>query len=110
MTTLTSLPILEQHTTRDPAGWYPDPWYPDPIGSASWLRYWDGFDWTARTALTVIGEDAQPASASPPADTAPPSPPTDTAPPSPAMAESPTGLAAHAEAPVETATATHDWT
>jgi hypothetical protein len=59
MTSSTALPTFAQKITRQPPGWYPDPWYPDPIGCASWLRYWDGFDWTTRTALTVVGDEAE---------------------------------------------------
>jgi hypothetical protein len=77
MTTSTALPTIAQQTTRDPAGWYPDPWYPDPIGSASWLRYWDGTDWTAETALTV-GDDAQQPAPTEPAAEEPPAEPATT--------------------------------
>src|SRR3954454_9384317 len=53
MTTATDLPTLNQQMHGRSAGWYPDPWYPDRMGPASWLRYWDGIEWTATTALTV---------------------------------------------------------
>jgi hypothetical protein len=56
MTTATDFPILDQQMHGRSAGWYPDPWYPDPMGPASWLRYWDGIEWTATTALTVRDE------------------------------------------------------
>src|SRR3954468_21282989 len=70
MSSLTFLPILKQHTMGGPAGWYSDPWFPDPVGSASWLRYWDGVEWTSRTALTLTGDDEQAAAATPEADEA----------------------------------------
>src|SRR4051794_29947393 len=76
MSSLTFLPILKQHTMGGPAGWYSDPWFPDPVGSAAWLRYWDGFEWTSRTALTLIGDDAEAAPASPATEVAPPETPT----------------------------------
>jgi hypothetical protein len=53
MTSATAWPTIKQQATQMPAGWYDDPWYPDPVGSATWLRYWDGTDWTGETALTV---------------------------------------------------------
>src|SRR3954452_7600118 len=71
MSTLTFLPILKQHTMGGPAGWYSDPWFPDPVGSAAWLRYWDGFEWTSRTAVTLIVDDAEAAPASPATEAAP---------------------------------------
>src|SRR4051812_21218694 len=77
MSSLTFLPILKQHTMGGPAGWYSDPWFPDPVGSAAWLRYWDGFEWTSRTALTLIGDDAEAAPATLATEEAPPeTPPT----------------------------------
>src|SRR3954453_9423392 len=75
MSTLTFLPILKQHTMGGPAGWYSDPWFPDPGRSAAWLRYWDGFEWTSRTALTLIGDEAEAAPAPPASEEAPPEPP-----------------------------------
>src|SRR4051794_31948308 len=56
MTTATDLPTFDQQMHGRSAGWYPDPWYPDPMGPVSWLRYWDGIEWTATTALTVRDE------------------------------------------------------
>jgi uncharacterized Zn-binding protein involved in type VI secretion len=67
MTSATAWPTIKQQATQMPAGWYDDPWYPDPVGSATWLRYWDGTDWTGQTALTVR-DSAQDAAAAVHAD------------------------------------------
>jgi uncharacterized Zn-binding protein involved in type VI secretion len=57
---------LDQRSSAMLPGWYPDPSYPDSFGGATWLRYWDGTNWTSESALTVGASQAQPVEAQQP--------------------------------------------